>query len=82
VFTSVDLRPHDKKKRGNIRSRSKPEEIQKKFTWRDINLDVLKTMLDFSLLKSPTFLFLAISGFITLLGYTVPFVYLRGMFLQ
>nr|CAD7454484.1 unnamed protein product [Timema tahoe] len=36
----------------------------------------LGTMLDFSLFKSPTFLILAVSGFITMMGFYVPFMYL------
>lgn len=36
----------------------------------------LATMLDFSLLKSPAFLLLAISGFLTLLGMYIPFIYM------
>nr|CAD7258270.1 unnamed protein product [Timema shepardi] len=36
----------------------------------------LGTMLDFSLFKSPTFLILAVSGFITMMGFYVPFIYL------
>ncbi|XP_037070170.1 LOW QUALITY PROTEIN: monocarboxylate transporter 12-like [Pollicipes pollicipes] len=38
--------------------------------------DVLATMLDFSLLKSPTFLILSLSGFMALMGLFVPFMYL------
>ncbi|CAG2058210.1 unnamed protein product, partial [Timema podura] len=38
----------------------------------------LGTMLDFSLFKSPTFLILAVSGFITMMGFYVPFMYLTG----
>ncbi|XP_074041178.1 monocarboxylate transporter 12 [Leptinotarsa decemlineata] len=37
---------------------------------------VLATMLDFSLLKSPTFLILAIGGFFTMMGFFVPYMYL------
>ncbi|KAL1491788.1 hypothetical protein ABEB36_012332 [Hypothenemus hampei] len=37
---------------------------------------VLTTMLDFSLLKSPSFLILAIGGFFTMMGFYVPFMYL------
>ncbi|KDR16896.1 hypothetical protein L798_08639, partial [Zootermopsis nevadensis] len=36
----------------------------------------LATMLDMSLLRSPTFLLLSISGFITMMGFYVPFMYL------
>lgn len=35
----------------------------------------LATMLDVSLLKSPTFLILAVSGFLTMMGFYVPFSY-------
>lgn len=40
--------------------------------------DVLATMLDFSLLKSPTFIILSTSGFLALMGLFVPFMYLVG----
>lgn len=36
----------------------------------------LATMLDFSLLKSPSFIILAIGGFFTMMGFYVPFMYL------
>jgi hypothetical protein len=36
------------------------------------------TMLDMSLLRSPTFLLLSVSGFITMMGFYVPFMYLTG----
>lgn len=36
----------------------------------------LATMLDFSLLKSPTFLIMAISGAFTMMGFYVPFMYI------
>jgi hypothetical protein len=39
----------------------------------------LATMLDMSLLKSPTFLLLSFSGFITMMGFYVPFMYLTGV---
>lgn len=37
---------------------------------------VLATMLDFSLLKSPSFIILAVGGFFTMMGFYVPFMYL------
>lgn len=37
---------------------------------------ILNTMLDLSLLKSPSFLLLAFSGFFTMMGFYVPFMYL------
>ncbi|KAI4487264.1 PREDICTED: uncharacterized protein LOC106793402 [Polistes canadensis] len=37
---------------------------------------ILTTMLDISLLKSPSFLILAISGGLTMMGFYTPFVYL------
>ena len=40
--------------------------------------DVLATMLDFSLLRSPTFMVLTLSGFLALMGLFVPFMYLVG----
>jgi hypothetical protein len=40
----------------------------------------LSTMLDMSLLRSPTFLLLCFSGFITMMGFYVPFMYLTGSF--
>ena len=39
---------------------------------------ILTTMLDLSLLKSPTFLILAISGGLTMMGFYTPFVYVKG----
>lgn len=36
------------------------------------------TMLDVSLLKSISFILLCISGFLTLMGFFTPFIYLRG----
>uniref|UniRef100_A0A1B6DPH3 Major facilitator superfamily (MFS) profile domain-containing protein n=1 Tax=Clastoptera arizonana TaxID=38151 RepID=A0A1B6DPH3_9HEMI len=38
----------------------------------------LATMLDISLLQSPTFLLLCISGFITMMGFFVPFMFLQS----
>lgn len=38
----------------------------------------LVTMLDFKLLKSPSFLLLAIGGFFTMMGFYIPFMYLAG----
>ncbi len=38
----------------------------------------LYTMLDLSLLRSPTFLVLAMSGFFTMMGFYVPFCYLQS----
>ncbi|XP_026275470.1 monocarboxylate transporter 10 isoform X2 [Frankliniella occidentalis] len=38
----------------------------------------LYTMLDLSLLRSPTFLLLAMSGFFTMMGFYVPFCYLKA----
>ncbi|XP_063225635.1 monocarboxylate transporter 3 isoform X2 [Bacillus rossius redtenbacheri] len=37
----------------------------------------LATMLDFSLFKSPTFLVLAVSGFLTMMGFYIPFMFLK-----
>lgn len=37
----------------------------------------LATLLDVSLFKSPTFVILAVSGFVTMLGFFVPFVYVQ-----
>ncbi|KPI94056.1 PREDICTED: monocarboxylate transporter 3 [Papilio xuthus] len=37
----------------------------------------LATMLDVSLFKSPTFIILAISGFFTMLGFFVPYMYVK-----
>ena len=39
---------------------------------------ILSTMLDWSLLKSPSFLILAISGAMTMMGFYTPFMYLPG----
>lgn len=38
----------------------------------------LVTMLDFKLLKSPSFLLLAIGGAFTMMGFYIPFMYLSG----
>ncbi|CAG9133598.1 unnamed protein product [Plutella xylostella] len=38
----------------------------------------LATMLDVSLFKSPTFIILALSGFFTMLGFFVPFLYVKA----
>uniref|UniRef100_A0A914UI00 Major facilitator superfamily (MFS) profile domain-containing protein n=2 Tax=Plectus sambesii TaxID=2011161 RepID=A0A914UI00_9BILA len=48
-----------------------------KASWTDDIVHVLKTMLDMELLKSPSFLVLATSGFLTLACFFVPFAYLR-----
>jgi hypothetical protein len=40
----------------------------------------LKTMLDMSLLSSPSFLILCLSGFITMMGFYVPFMYIKGWY--
>lgn len=37
----------------------------------------LATMLDMTLLKSPSFMLLAVSGFLTMMGFFVPFLYLK-----
>lgn len=37
----------------------------------------LATMLDISLLKSPSFMLLALSGFLTMMGFFVPFLYMK-----
>lgn len=37
----------------------------------------LSTMLDVSLLKSPSFMLLAFSGFLTMMGFFVPFIFLK-----
>lgn len=38
----------------------------------------LATMLDITLLQSPTFLLLCVGGFITMMGFFVPFMYLKA----
>lgn len=38
----------------------------------------LGSMLDVSLLRSPSFMLLSISGFLTMMGFYVPFIYIRG----
>ncbi|XP_023213095.1 uncharacterized protein LOC111615885, partial [Centruroides sculpturatus] len=38
--------------------------------------DTFRQMLDLSLLTSPTFILLAVSGFLTLAGFFVPFIYI------
>lgn len=40
---------------------------------------ILTTMLDLSLLKSPSFLILAISGGLTMMGFYTPFLYVTGI---
>ncbi|KAK7869035.1 hypothetical protein R5R35_002983 [Gryllus longicercus] len=37
---------------------------------------ILATMLDMSLLRSPTFLLLSLSGFITMMGFYIPFMFI------
>lgn len=37
----------------------------------------LATMLDYSLLKSPSFIILSFGGFLTMMGFYVPFMYLK-----
>jgi len=41
--------------------------------------EALRTMMDFSILRNPIFLFFAISNFFTSIGYNVPYVYLVDM---
>lgn len=41
--------------------------------------NTLKSVLDYSLFASPTFILLALSGFFTLTGFFVPFIYLPKM---
>uniref|UniRef100_A0A915HY52 Monocarboxylate transporter n=1 Tax=Romanomermis culicivorax TaxID=13658 RepID=A0A915HY52_ROMCU len=41
--------------------------------------NTLRSVLDFSLFSSPTFIILALSGFFTLTGFFVPFIYLPKM---
>lgn len=41
-------------------------------------MHTLTTMLDFSILESPSFLVLTCSGFLTLMGFFVPFMYISG----
>jgi hypothetical protein len=41
-------------------------------------MHTLTTMLDFSILSSPSFFVLTCSGFLTLLGFFVPFMYISG----
>lgn len=36
----------------------------------------LATMLDLSLLKSPSFMLLCVSGFLTMMGFFIPFMYM------
>lgn len=38
----------------------------------------LATMLDLSLLKSPSFMLFAFAGFITMMGVLTPFMYIAG----
>lgn len=42
----------------------------------------LATMLDMSLLKSPSFMLLAVSGFLTMMGFFVPFFYMKNRALE
>ncbi|XP_050523149.1 monocarboxylate transporter 2 isoform X2 [Daktulosphaira vitifoliae] len=42
-------------------------------------MHTLKTMLDFSILMSPSFLVLTCSGFLTLMGFFVPFMFITDM---
>lgn len=43
-------------------------------------MHTLTTMLDFSILSSPSFVVLTISGFLTLMGFFVPFMYISGKY--
>lgn len=43
-----------------------------------VAMHTLTTMLDFSILASPSFLVLTCSGFLTLLGFFVPYMYITG----
>jgi len=55
------------------------EEKKKKFTiLPEAVRRTLATMLDLSLLKSVTFIILAISGFFTAMGMFTPFMYITG----
>lgn len=55
------------------------EEKKKKFTiFPEAVRRALATMLDFSLLKSITFIILGISGFFTAMGMYTPFMYITG----
>ncbi|XP_037048823.1 monocarboxylate transporter 9 [Bradysia coprophila] len=42
----------------------------------------LATMLDLSLLKSPSFMLLALSGFLTMMGFFVPFMFMKDRGVQ
>lgn len=37
----------------------------------------LATMLDMTLLKSPSFMLLAVSGFLTMMGFFIPFMFMK-----
>lgn len=56
------------KKEENASCRLCPEAVRR----------TLATMLDLSLLKSPSFMLLAISGFLCMMGFFVPFLYLQS----
>ncbi|CAG7827515.1 unnamed protein product [Allacma fusca] len=49
---------------------------------RCCTLSVVKKMLDFSLLASPTFVLLAVAGAFTMAGFFVPFIFLKGISMQ
>lgn len=42
----------------------------------------LATMLDLTLLKSPSFMLLALSGFLTMMGFFVPFMFMKDRAVQ
>lgn len=44
-------------------------------------MHTLTTMLDFSILSSPSFLVLTCSGFLTMMGFFVPFMYISGNYI-
>lgn len=48
---------------------------KKKSLWNS-SFEVVKKMLDFSLLRSPTFIVFCVSGMFSMVGLFVPFVYL------
>ncbi|XP_022256260.1 monocarboxylate transporter 12-like, partial [Limulus polyphemus] len=63
-----------------IRIPEHSEETKKSIWWRcgcsPTMIDTFSQMLDFSLLSRPTFLLLALSGSLTMIGFFVPFMYL------
>ena len=54
-----------------------PAKAESKFCKCLSKLHVIQKMLDISLLASPTFLLISVSGAVTMAGFFVPFIFLK-----